>query len=320
MSALPPIPPDIGRIAGPLLIGYLLNWGLEGVLSMQVYMYYLAFPQDPLSNKLLAYGIFIFETVQTILLTQTAFRSFAAGFGNLGALDRIGLIWFYRSYHEWNCCFCRSIFYAYRIRILSQTKTASIIIIVLAFVQLGGAIATGVESKKAVFTSKFLRRTSLITTGIWNGGSALCDIIIAGCMTYYVCPSPAGSKNTTNLFKLWRRGTGMKHTQRLIRRLIRLIVETGSLTAAIALLNFILALLPGQPTYYQTTAGVLGKMYSNAMMVVFNSRLKLSYETSTVHEMSLSYRRNPLASDEEYQMERSAVQESTLVPTIQSNS
>ena len=36
----------------------------------------------------------------------------------------------------------------------------------LAFVQLGGAIATGIESKKAVFTSRFLRRTSLITTGV----------------------------------------------------------------------------------------------------------------------------------------------------------
>ena len=57
-------------------------------------MYYLAFPDDPLQNKLLAYGVFVFESVQTILLTATAFHSFAAGFGNLVALDRIGLIWF----------------------------------------------------------------------------------------------------------------------------------------------------------------------------------------------------------------------------------
>lgn len=45
--------------------------------------------------------------------------------------------------------------------------------------------------------------------------------------------------------------------------------------ATIAIVNLILSLLPGKPTYYQTTSAILGKVYSTTMMVVFNSRMKI---------------------------------------------
>ena len=57
--------------------------------------------------------------------------------------------------------------------------------------------------------------------------------------------------------------------------------------AVIALTNFILALLPGHPTYYMTTAGILGKLYSNSMMAVFNSRMRIGADNNTSsHEVS----------------------------------
>jgi len=255
----------MGRIAGPLLVGHLLNWALFGVLSMQVYVYYLAFPNDPAHNKALTYGVYLFEAVQTFLLTQSAFHGFAEGFGNLLYLDSIGTIWFSVPIMSGIVAFVAQTFYAYRISILAQSRIVASFIVFLALVQLGGSIATGVESKRAIFNSKFLGTKSLITTGIWNGGSALCDVIIAVCMTVY----------------LSRRNTGMKQTQLLVRKITRLTIETGSLTAVIALLNFILALLPDHPTYYMATAGILGKLYSNSMLVVFNSRMKLGSENST---------------------------------------
>ncbi|KAF4613083.1 hypothetical protein D9613_011093 [Agrocybe pediades] len=264
--ALPSIPADIGRAAGPLLLGYFFNWSLFGVLSMQVYMYFLAFPNDPDLNRLLVLGTYLFEATQTFLLTQTAFHSFADGFGNLTFLDQIGTIWFSVPIMSGIVAFVAQVFYAYRISILAQSKVMASFIMFLAFVQLGGAIATGVESKKAVLNSQFLGPKSYITTGIWNGGSAVCDAIIAICMTIY----------------LKRRDTGMKQTQILLKKIIRLTIETGSLTAVIAILNFALALLPNHPTYYMTTAGMLGKLYSNSMMAVFNSRMKVGNEANGV--------------------------------------
>ena len=44
-------------------------------------------------------------------------------------------------------------------------------------------------------------------------------------------------------------------------------------TATIAIINFVLSILPGHPTYYQLTSCILGKMYSTTMMVVLNSRI-----------------------------------------------
>ncbi|KAF9523765.1 hypothetical protein CPB83DRAFT_862249 [Crepidotus variabilis] len=271
-NALPPIPPNIGRIAGPLLVGHLLNWALFGVLSMQIYMYHLAFPNDPPRSKALSYGVYVFEAVQTFILTQTAFHAFADGFGNLLYLDEIGTIWFSVPIMSGIVAFVAQTFYAYRIKVLSDSKIVASFVVLLAVVQLGGAIATGVMSERAKYSSKFLGTDSLITTGIWNGGSALCDTIIAICMTVYLA----------------RRNTGMAHTRNLVKKIIRLTVETGSLTAVIALLNFVLALLPGHPTYYMATAGILGKLYSNSMMAVFNSRIQMAEGVNSTTSVELS--------------------------------
>jgi len=43
----------------------------------------------------------------------------------------------------------------------------------------------------------------------------------------------------------------------------------------IAVLNLVLTLLPGHPTYYQVPSAILAKTYSNSMMVLLNSRIKL---------------------------------------------
>ncbi|KAF4613077.1 hypothetical protein D9613_011095 [Agrocybe pediades] len=121
MSSLPPIPPDIGRIAGPLLLGYMLNWALQGALFVQVYMYYLAFPRDPLRNKILVYGVLALEFTQTCLLCHGAFHTFATGYGNMLALDEIGLIWLSVPIMSGIVAFIAQVFYAYRIWILSQS-------------------------------------------------------------------------------------------------------------------------------------------------------------------------------------------------------
>jgi len=47
------------------------------------------------------------------------------------------------------------------------------------------------------------------------------------------------------------------------------------LLAMIAVLNLALTLLPGHPTYYQVPSALLAKTYSNSMMVLLNSRIKL---------------------------------------------
>ena len=94
--------------------------------------------------------------------------------------------------------------------------------------------------------------------------------------------------------------TTVKPTQRIIQRLIFLIIGSGALTgqitpfifsdknsdkfvtAAIAIMTFVLLILPGHPVYYVTTTGILGKLYSNTMMVILNNRIVLQAQDESI--------------------------------------
>ncbi|KDR71261.1 hypothetical protein GALMADRAFT_254076 [Galerina marginata CBS 339.88] len=180
-------PAELGTIAGPLFLGYLLNWGLFGVLSMQVYLYYLAFPNDRAGFKTVVYVAYLLETTQTILFTTSSFRTFATGFGNPGILDEIDIVWFSAPIMSGLVAFVAHSFYAYRITFFSKRKYLPGCVILLACLCFSASIAVGVEMKGAGFFSHFLKKNSLVTVGIWQAGSAACDLLIAASMTYYVC-------------------------------------------------------------------------------------------------------------------------------------
>ncbi|PPR03311.1 hypothetical protein CVT26_007785 [Gymnopilus dilepis] len=257
---------------------------------MQVYVYYLAFPNDPKGTKALVYGVYAAEVAQTFMFADKAFQTFATGFGNILAIANGGSLWFSVPIISSAVAFVVQVFYAYRIHVLSKSYIFPAFIFLLALFQLGGGIATGVIAHEVTLFTDFLVQKTYIATGVWNGGSAACDVVIAAGMTYY----------------LSQRKSAWKPTQRVVQRLIRLIVETGTLTgkpspsganiitslpplaivivATIAIVNLILSLLPGKPTYYQTTSAILGKVYSTTMMAVFNSRMKIGKKDNSSYD------------------------------------
>jgi len=68
-------------LIGPILFGTLINWLLLGVLTMQSYVYYLCFPRDDCWIKFSAYGLYLLEIVQTVLITELAWRDLCVGWG-----------------------------------------------------------------------------------------------------------------------------------------------------------------------------------------------------------------------------------------------
>ncbi|KAF9544954.1 hypothetical protein CPC08DRAFT_397523 [Agrocybe pediades] len=253
-----PIPLNIGQIASPMLLGFNLQWCLFGALTVQIAIYSIHFPKDELWIKILVYSIYAAESVQTILLTIQDVKVYGDGFGNMAILIGPSLLWFSILIMSACISFVVQIAYAYRIRPLSKSWVAPCIIIFLAIIQWAGGVATGIFAHQAPDLPHFLSQKTFITLGVWNVGSALCDILIAGFMTYF----------------LSREKTKMKTTQRIVHRLIRLIIETGTVTATLSIINLVLCLLPSRPAYYQLTLGLLAKSYSNSLMVVFNSRIK----------------------------------------------
>ncbi|TFK32876.1 hypothetical protein BDQ12DRAFT_658665 [Crucibulum laeve] len=118
-------------MSGPLNIGYLLNWGLFGVVSVQVYMYYLAFPNDKPFIKRLVYDIFCMETIQSIVIARDTFVTFASGFGDPNAIADVHLLWLTISLIVIVACIVQ-LFYAFRIHVLSKKKVLPLIIVTVS--------------------------------------------------------------------------------------------------------------------------------------------------------------------------------------------
>ncbi|KAF9559522.1 hypothetical protein CPC08DRAFT_516409 [Agrocybe pediades] len=164
---------ELGQIAGPMLIGYILNWGFFGILGMQVYVYYLAFPKDSARKKALVYILLILEAAQTIIFTSSAFNIFATGFGDAAVLDRVDLLWFSVPVMSGLVAFVAEVYYASRIASFSyaEKKYLSGLVTTLAVLQFGGAIALGVQTKNAILYNRLIGSGPLITSTIWQSSS-----------------------------------------------------------------------------------------------------------------------------------------------------
>ena len=101
----------------------------------------------------MVYSVYTAELVQTILFTTAAVRQFATGFGNLEALNDIGLLWFAApilsstsvltflhlfSLTDFSCLWADytvacvvQLFYVYRIKILSKSNVIPMVVVVV---------------------------------------------------------------------------------------------------------------------------------------------------------------------------------------------
>ncbi|KAJ7208627.1 hypothetical protein GGX14DRAFT_633504, partial [Mycena pura] len=240
------------------IIACLLHWGLFGTLTIQLYLYYEAFPNDRLSVNYLVYGVYTVELARTILVTHDAFTAFGYGFGNLSALTNIHLNWLTVPILGGIVACVGQSFYAYRIYIFSKSRIIPTLIVAVALTSMVGGLITGVFG--FIGLSFHLCQALIETsTSVWCAGSATCDILIATCMTYYLAKS----------------GSGYRQTRVLISKLIRLTIETGSITAVVAIVNLILFFaFPGK-TYYTAAALITPKLYANTMLAVLNARFQI---------------------------------------------
>ncbi|ESK85585.1 hypothetical protein Moror_9999, partial [Moniliophthora roreri MCA 2997] len=279
------------RLAAPLLIGYMLNWGLYGVLSVQVYLYWTAFPNDDLLSQTLVYGLYLLETAQTVLLTRDAFKAFVFGFGNAVSLAKVHNLWFNTYFLDALVALVFQVYFANRIRLLlPKSKVIPGIIVLLSFAQFASGICAAISTKTIKFfsnpTGTSTSHTHTLSAWpsplpgyIWNGCSTVADILIAVTMVYV----------------LSRHDTTFKQTRSLVKRLNRLAMETGSLIAATSLAQpFLFLLLPGQ-TYHVAPAIIIAKLYSNSLLVTLNTRIRIegARGTTTRRKTSINITANP---------------------------
>ncbi|KAJ7143664.1 hypothetical protein C8R46DRAFT_566194 [Mycena filopes] len=266
---------DIIWLAGPRLIGLLFNWGLLGVLTAQVYIYHVNFPKDKVGLKALVYGVYLLDWAQTCSATYDAFQWFVYGWGDVSALFLV-----YTNFL--NVPLLSSIigamvqmFYGWRIWMFSKSKAVFFVVCILALLQLGGGIATSyylfMDASEEI-SNPHLKQV----VGVRLIGSAVADFVISVSMTYYLLRSKAQALGPmTNV----------------MTRLVRLTIETGTVTVMMAILDLVF-FLREHNELHQVSGVVLCKVYSNTLLVLFNNRLvernKINSEDSFVSDFRVA--------------------------------
>uniref|UniRef100_A0A0W0F2R7 DUF6534 domain-containing protein n=1 Tax=Moniliophthora roreri TaxID=221103 RepID=A0A0W0F2R7_MONRR len=227
---------------------------------MQVYIYWSAFPTDRWAAQALVYGLYLTETAQSVLLTHDAFQTFALGFMSPDALDDLHKLWLDVYLYDGLVATCVQIYYAHRIYILlSRAKTIPGIIVTLCVIQLVTNIFTSLSMKKIGRLSGYTQIKTPISGLLCNACTILADVLIAVTMVY----------------ALSRFDVRFTETRSLVRRLNRLAMETGSLLALTALSQPVLWFACPGRIYYFVPCLVLSKVYSNSLLALFNSRVRI---------------------------------------------
>ncbi|PBK84752.1 hypothetical protein ARMGADRAFT_1169963 [Armillaria gallica] len=307
-----PIGYPIAELTGPFVVACLLNWGLFGTLSVQLYLYYLAFPNDRRFIKYLVYGIYVIEFVQTMLVAHDAFVTFGYSFGDMDALTRINFSWLIGPVMSAVASCVGQVFYAYRIYIVSKSRIIPIFIICLSLTSSVVAMIIGIEYFKVGVISNLNNRKTCIAVGISCGAAALCDILIAICMSYYA---------SFFSLSLMRSTTNFRRTRLLVTKIICLTIETGSATAIVALLSFILFILFPHRAYFVTPGMLLAKLCANTIYMVLNSRFQIiggrdTYKSSTDVSFTTTMMRDIISQSTEDTRPAEGIQGQAPVVTI----
>jgi len=261
------LPPGvvIVQVSGPLIFAYLGAWALFGIVSVQLYLYYQAFPNDRWFTKCLVYTVYALQLAETVATGVDAFSVFGYGFGDFGTLTRIDVASFISPLITAIISLIVQSFYAYRLYRFSGSRVLPVIIVAGALtVSISAFVTEGFGLQAGSLTQLHTAKVS-IPGGLWLGGSAVIDIIIAVSMTYYLA----------------KKDTGFRQTHALVSKLIRLTIETGTSTAFVALMVIVVFwAFPGKG-YYLTPITFMSGLYANAMLTVLNSRFQILGGRST---------------------------------------
>ncbi|KAH9984750.1 hypothetical protein BJV77DRAFT_1153101 [Russula vinacea] len=264
MSGPPPIPLreiEIELIlssAAPQLLGAVWNWFLYGVLVVQFYVYSYNFPRDIKYIKLLVYSIFFLETVQTVLSGANLYYWFAASFGNFHNLLSPFASSFDVPILGSVVAISVQLFFVYRILVLSEKRSRWLcfIILLLSIIGASGAFASSISTYMGNGQVKKISIDVFEVT--WIAANTLSDSLIASAMLYHLRRVCTRDGNLSN---------------HIFVRIVRLTVETNLVTTSVGILSLLMIGLFQHRNFYLCPTYVLGKLYSNTLLVSLNNRI-----------------------------------------------
>ncbi|KAJ7057566.1 hypothetical protein C8F01DRAFT_319612, partial [Mycena amicta] len=248
-------PPDVRLLFGPFLIGLLFNAILYGVVVVQFFIYYDRYKGDRRWLRYLMMYLLLAETINTAFDTSLVYEPLVARWGQTEALQITPL--FLRPDAAVTVAISTPVqlFMAWRLRALTKQSIFPAIISLLALVSLAGGLTVTIKTSLKPDYSSMPGFHPFVTT--WLVASAACDVVLSAALIY----------------SLRVRKTGVGATDRYVDRIIRVTIQTGSITAITALLDvFVFLFAPPNTTLQFIWDFPLSKLYTNAVLSSVNSR------------------------------------------------
>ncbi|KAJ7677042.1 hypothetical protein DFH06DRAFT_617475 [Mycena polygramma] len=248
---------DIPLLTGPIVLGYMWNYWLYGILCIQVYLYSQAFPNDPHGIKAVMWTMFILESVSTLFVTIGAWDQYGSGWGDINSLTVIDWSWIPLALLNPILAAIAQSFYIWRIWELSKRLWLCVIIGLVMLTQVTAGcyygIVLAIEHRgldKALALS-----TEIAINAIASAGT---DVLITVSLVW--------------TFHGLKHQTRIRETHGIINRLIRFSVETGAVTTAAGTIHAVLWLSSHQWNIHFIFWLMLGKLYSNMLVATLNCR------------------------------------------------
>ncbi|KAF7357993.1 hypothetical protein MVEN_00846300 [Mycena venus] len=241
---------------GPLLIGVILSTGVYGVMSVQMLQYYQAYKKDARWIRFFMLYLFFAETANLLFEIGIIYEPLIVRYGTQQALitsplllpgDAISIVMVSTPVQ---------LFTAWRISVITGSIVLPLIISVLSIASFGGGLLVTVFVSIRNEFREFQSFSGAVI--VWLICSAVCDVLIAGVLTY----------------SLTTRKTGFTAVDGQINRIIRLTVQTGSITAVAALADLILFLAFPTATLNFIPDFPLSKLYTISLLSTLNARAR----------------------------------------------
>ncbi|KAF5348243.1 hypothetical protein D9756_010502 [Leucocoprinus leucothites] len=211
----------------PALLGSVFDLMLLGVLTVQLYIYYVSFPNDRKLVKFAVFWVYLVGIAQTILVLWDLYN-FAVF---VGCVHRTvaAHFWFSGILSSAIVALTVQWFYAYRIYVLSKKYWIRVVIVGCSLAQLISSILGSIcrvgemndESGRDIIA---VTRKSFCWTGfnpIWGPINVACDLTITVFMSYFLMGQCGGTIRKS------------LHTR--LTRMIQIIIQTGMATSTVVL-------------------------------------------------------------------------------------
>ncbi|KAJ7932659.1 hypothetical protein B0H13DRAFT_2307341 [Mycena leptocephala] len=268
------MPPSIARLTLPMFLGTVVNAGLFATLLVQVYIYFAVFPNDRTWWKLLVVFILFLEVVETVASIRDMIHIFGAGWGNMDALDNVGWAWFSVPVMGSIISAVCQTFFGWRIYIIGKNPFVFALVIIISVVQLGAGIWTGVN---ICIATKFslLQAHNLAPTATWLATTSAADLLIVLATIFYLRRSSDPQFTSAK-------------TNSVVLRIITMTAETGVLCALFALVDLYLFATYKGTNYHLALCIELSKIYSNSILLIFNSRAHMGHGCTRADNYSVN--------------------------------